>query len=37
MMLSKMDVPFFLMTPFNETIRLRELMSCFLSALEFQS
>ena len=37
MMLSKMGVPFFLMTPFNETIRLRELMSCFLSALEFQS
>ena len=32
-----MGVPFFLMTPFNEITRLRGLLSCFLSALKFQS
>ena len=36
-MLRKMDVPFFPMTPFNETARLRGLLSCFLPALQFQS
>ena len=37
MMFRKMGVPFFLMTPFNEITRLRGLLSCFLSALKFQS
>ena len=37
MMLHKMGVPFFLITSFNETTRLRGLLSCFLSALQFQS
>ena len=36
MMLRTIGVPFFLMTPFNETTRLRGLLSCFLSALQFQ-
>ena len=36
-MLHQMSVPFFLMTPFNEPTRLRGLLSCFLSALQFQS
>ena len=37
MMLRKMGVPFFLMDPFSETKRLRGLLSCSLSALQFQS
>ena len=37
MMLRQMSVPFPLMTPFNETTRLSGLLSCFLSALQFQS
>ena len=37
MMLRKTSVPFFLMTSLNETTRLPGLLSCFLSALQFQS
>ena len=36
-MLRKMGVPFYLVTPITETTRLRGLLSCFLSALQFQS
>ena len=36
-MLRQMSVPFPLMTPFNETTCLSGLLSCFLSALQFQS
>ena len=32
-----MGVPFFLMTPFNETAHLPGLLPCSLSALQFQS
>ena len=37
MMLRKMDVTFFLVIPFNETTGLHGLVSCSLSALQFQS
>ena len=36
-MLRKMGVPFYLVTPITETTRFRGLLSCFLSALQFQS
>ena len=37
MMLSKMGISFFQMTPLSESTRLSGLLSCFLSALHFQS
>ena len=37
MMLGKMGITFFLMIPFNETTGLHGLVSCSLSALQFQS
>ena len=37
MMLSKMGISFFKMTPLSESTRLSGLLSCFLSALHFQS
>ena len=36
-MLGKMGITFFLMIPFNETTGLHGLVSCSLSALQFQS